>query len=104
MAKKFKDRLRKHKTGPKSGFDRNWRIFEQFWANLGQFGSIWAILSPLESLESLQNSTKIQPLVKKLKVGLKRPKNGPKSETDENSGFFEQFWANLGNFESNGKF
>jgi hypothetical protein len=39
-------------------------------------------LESSESLESLQNSTKIQPLVKKFKVGLKKPKNGTKSESD----------------------
>ena len=77
MAKKFKDRLRKHKTGPKSGFDRNWRIFEQFWANLGQFGSIWAILSPLESLESTKFEKK-STLGQKIHSWAQKAQNWPK--------------------------
>jgi len=52
---------------------------------LSHFGSIWAILGPmesLESLESLRNSQKIQLLVKKFKVGLKKHKTGTKSGSD----------------------
>ena len=77
--------------------------FASIWPILGQFGQFWVQWKVLKvNLE--KNSKKIQLLAKKFKDWLKKHETGTKFGFDWNSRILEQFWGNLGNFGSNGKF
>jgi len=70
---------------------------------LSNFGAIWAILGPMESLESLQKFKKIQFWAKKFKNGSKSMKLALNSDSIEIRGFLSYFgaiWSILGPMES----